>query len=380
MNMPPPRTQTDWVLIGLLFAVGLFASGQFAKIALTLEPLGTAFPEAGRSLPFLVSLVGLTGILFGATAGLLAGRWGLRRVLISAMVGGGVLSLVEALMPPLPVFVVLRLLEGASHLSIVVCAPTLMVAAAALRDRPVAMGLWGTFFGVGFALLALVAPALLDLGGPSLVFALHGAGLLLLAFLLWPRLPDIPQTSPRVGFVAQHLAIYRDPRVIAPGLGFLWYALQFLALLTFLPAHLPPGAAVVLPLASLLGSFGAGILARFWPAHRIAVGGFVASALALALLLFLPEALRLPMALLAFALIGLIPGAIFAAIPELNADSADQAKAQGALAQMGNVGTTFGPPIFALVLWAGFPGLIGLAVATGLAGAAILGLILLRIR
>ncbi len=364
----------------LLFVAGLFASGQFAKIALTLEPLGAAFPGAGHALPFLVSLVGLTGIVFGATAGLLAARWGLRRVLTIALVSAALLSLVQALMPPLPVFVLLRLLEGAAHLSIVVTAPTLMVASAAPRDHSVVMGLWGTFFGVGFALMALVVPPLVTAGGPGLVFALHGVGFLILAVLLRPRLPTIRSAPPKIGFLAQHLAIYRDPRMIAPGLGFLWHALQFLALLTFLPAYLSTGAAVLLPLAALLGTLGAGLLARRWPARWITVGAFTASAAALATLIVVPEGLRLPTALLTFVLIGLIPGAAFASIPELNAATANQARAQGALAQMGNIGTTTGPPLFALVLWAGLPGLVGLAVAISMIGAAILALILMRIR
>ena len=168
--------------------------------------------------------------------------------------------------------------------------------------------------------------------------------------------------------------------MIAPGLGFLWHALQFLALLTFLPAYLPQGSVVLLPLAALLGTFGAGLLARRWSASRIGVGAFVVSAAGLAALIVVPDTLRLAVALATFVLIGLIPGALFASIPELNSDTASQARAQGALAQMGNIGTTSGPPFFALMLWAGLPGLLGLAVAASLIGATLLALILMRIR
>jgi MFS transporter, AAHS family, 3-hydroxyphenylpropionic acid transporter len=47
---------------------------------------------------------------------------------------------------------------------------------------------------------------------------------------------------------------------------------------------------------------------------------------------------------------GLAGGAAFSLIPVLNAEPALQAKANGAVAQLGNLGATVGPPMFALAL------------------------------
>ena len=52
---------------------------------------------------------------------------------------------------------------------------------------------------------------------------------------------------------------------------------------------------------------------------------------------------------------GLVPGACFALIPHLNRTVADQALSTGGIAQMGNVGTTLGTPIFAAALGVGGP-------------------------
>ena len=340
----PDATRTDWLLTGLLFATGLLAAGQFAKISLTLGPLAGVYPGFEGALPWAVS-------------GLIVVRFGVRTVLLTGLVAGACLSGAEALLPAFPAFMALRLAEGAAHLCIVVSAPTLMAAASSARDRPVVMGLWGTFFGVGFAIAATAAPPLIAAFGAPGVYLAHGAALLLLAVLLAPRLPPPGiRPPPEKGFVARHLAIYRNPRTSAPALGFLWHTLMFLGLLTYMPGFLGGWTAPVLPLVALVGTMGAGALARRIDPHRIVMAGFVLTILGAALLAAVPDGARLWVALPFFVILGLAPGASFAMIPDLNQVSADQARANGALAQLGNVGTASSTPLFALTLGAGLAG------------------------
>lgn len=363
--------RTDWRLIGLLFVAGLFAAAQFAKIALTLEPLARIYPDA--PVAFAVSAQSVMGILFGVTAGIVVARLGVRRVLLAALVAGAALSWLQALLPPFPLFMALRFAEGAAHLAIVVAAPTLMSAVAARRDVPVAMGLWGTFFGVGFAAAAAVIPLL---GPPVRVYLAHGAGLLVLAALLWPLLPrGVAKAPPGEPFLARHLAIYRDPRLFAGAAGFVWHAMSFLGLLTFLPAFLGTWTGPALPLAALVGTLGAGLLARHLPPPRIVALGYAASIVVMLLVPVAPDALRPALALLAFLLIGLVPGASFATVPYLNPDPADRARGNGAIAQMGNVGTFLSVPIFAATLGAGIAGPLLLAGALSAVGIAAIWLI-----
>jgi MFS transporter, DHA1 family, inner membrane transport protein len=73
-----------------------------------------------------------------------------------------------------------------------------------------------------------------------------------------------------------------------------------------------------------------------------------------------------PMAGMALALsgaFGLVQGASFAAIAQLNAAPEDRAMAAGALAQMGNLGTVTGTPLLA---WAFAHGEAGAILAMGL--------------
>ena len=97
--------------------------------------------------------------------------------------------------------------------------------------------------------------------------------------------------------------------------------------------------------------------------------GFGLSALSILWLWVQPG---LPLACLALAAaMGLIQGATFTAVPQLNGTAATQAQANGAMAQMGNLGNTLGTPVMAAALaglgYTGLPLLAGTAFVAGLA-------------
>jgi MFS transporter, DHA1 family, inner membrane transport protein len=368
--------RTDWRLILLLYAAGLLAAGQFAKISLTLAMLERHWP--GMPIPYAVSALSVTGMLFGVTAGVIIARLGVRRVLLAGLVAGAALSALEALLPPFPVFFALRLVEGAAHLAIVVAAPTLMAAVAAPRDKPVAMGLWGTFFGVGFALAALAVPRL---GSAPAVYLAHGALLLCLAAALAPLLPRgvTGLGAPAERIWARHLAIYSSLRATAPALGFFFHTVLFLGLLTYLPRFFGAWTGPVLPLMALIGTFGAGFLARRFAPPAIGMAGLLLTGAGMLALLLLPDAARPWAALPVFVVTGLLAGASFATVPYLNPDPADQARANGAIAQLGNVGTALSTPLIGATLGIGVAGPLWVAVVLSLTGFAALALIRARL-
>ena len=368
-----PETRTDWTLVTLLFVAGLFASGQFAKVALMLDPLSAVYPGWSGWMPAAVSAISVSGILFATVAGEIVARLGVRRILLTGLLCSAGVSFLETLLPPFPGFFALRLAEGLAHLSLVVSAPTAMASVASSRDRPVVMGLWGTFFGVGFALAALGVPPLVALGGPGAVFAAHGAGFALLAAGLYVKLPRVAAApvGPSGGLVARHVAIYRSLPTVAPSLLFFWHTVMFLALLTFLPDFVGAALSPVLPLVALIGTMGAGVLARYAPPMTIGAAGFAASLALIVVTLLAPAAAQPWLSLPLFVALGIAPGAAFAAVPALNPAQADQARANGALAQLGNVGTAISTPVFAATLPFGMTGPLGLAAAVSLAGLAV---------
>ncbi len=378
---------TSFPRVFALWAAGLGAAAQYGKMSVVFDLLPELYPQAGAALGFLVSLVGGVGILLGVVAGLVVARIRYRRALLSALWLGAAISAFQALTPGFGWMLASRLLEGLSHLAIVVAAPTLIAQLSAVRDRGFTLTLWGTFFGVAFAVLALAGrPLALSWGLPAL-FAAHALYMAACAIVLTVSLQRLPTETRQPPFsvpqiLRDHITIYRSPFLAAPAAGWLFYTFSFVSILTVLPPYLdevwraPVMAAM--PLASIAVSMTLGVaLLRRLPAVTVVRWGFGLSAVSMGWLWASPGA---PLACLALAgAMGLIQGASFAAVPQLNHGAAAQAQANGAMAQMGNLGNSIGTPIMAfglasigasaLPLLAGGAFVLGLAVHLLLAAA-----------
>lgn len=377
--------RTPFPLILALWGAGLGAAAQYGKVSVIFDQLPLIYPDAGAAIGFVVSLVGFVGILFGVVAGLVVARIRYRRALLGALWVGAIVSLVQAMLPPLPWMLLSRIVEGASHLAIVVAAPTLIAQLSAPKDRGLTLTLWGTFFGVAFAVLAFAGRPLALSYGLSALFIAHGAYMAFFAIYLSARLRALPMEEAQPRFsVAQllrdHVTIYKSPHMSAPAAGWLFYTFSFVSILTVLPPYLADETRAfvmtAMPLMSIFISMTLGVaLLRVTKAVRVIELGFALSALTMIWLWLSPGS---PLACLVLAgAMGLIQGASFAAVPQLNNSAGHQAQANGAMAQMGNIGNTIGTPIMAATLafagYAALPLLAGCAFICGLAVHLILG-------
>lgn len=345
------QPRSDWFLILLVFVIGLNAAAQVIKISLTLHPLSIEFNRSLPEISILVSLVGLISILFGLVTGNIVATFGARRVMLIALLIGAFTSLLEALLPQFLLMSILRLIEGFSHLALVVAAPAMLAHVANDRDRPIAMALWATFFGMAFAIGTVIVPKLLAWGGLQLLFASHGFFLLILTVLFAWRAPYSKKMSLNLKFLSTHFTTYSTPELCTPGLGFVFYTFIYVAFLTFLPDVVSHQSwQFWLPLLSLTATLLAGWLARFLNVLTISLTGFsMIVAGGFAVLANFELAIWIM-----FIGLGLVPAAQFAMIPVLNVSEADRAIASGAIAQMGNIGTASGTPVFAiLIVWGG---------------------------
>ncbi|MEM8749897.1 MAG: MFS transporter [Pseudomonadota bacterium] len=355
-------TKTPFGLVLALWFAGLTAAAQFAKISVIFPLLQDVYPQAGTSIGFLVSLLSFLGIALGLVAGLLVARIGFRRMLISALLLGAAMSAFQATLPAFPLMLASRVLEGLSHLAIVVAAPTLIAQISTDAHRPMAMTLWGTFFGVAFALVAWFGTPLVEAYGPPGLFLAHSAAMITIAGVLILRLPQIDNSDNKETplswrlVVQRHVEIYTSPAMAAPAMGWLFYTFTFVSLLTLLPGYVAePARAFTLaamPLASIVSSMTIGVaLLRVTSAVNVILIGFVASiAVAFALILSPGNA---ALCITLFATLGLVQGASFAAVPQLNESADHRAYANGALAQTGNLGNGIGTPILLTILAAG---------------------------
>lgn len=368
--------KSQWLIIFLVWAAGLGAAAQFGKVAVALDEFRKIYSVSEVSLGFLISCVGLIGLVFGVVAGILIPKIGIRRGFVIGMFAAAILSALQSLALPFSTLVFLRIIEGASHLCIVVAGPILMARHSSDAARPSVMTLWSSFFGLSYMLIALIAPSLIKQNGVSGLFLAHAGYMLLLGALLWLVLPvqhhssktaDRAEPLTLAAVLRLHATIYRSPWTSAAALGFVFYTGLYIALLTYLPdfvdASLRTGLSATLPLASIVTSLTFGvILLRFVEPVRAVIFGYIVIALAALPLSFLlgNQAAFVIACLFLLGATGFVPGASFAALASLNTDDTQRAHATGAIAQLGNVGTTCGPPILAaIVASAGIFGTVG---------------------
>ena len=344
-----------------LWAAGLGAAAQFGKISVLYQTLQTTYAaHAGVGIGLMVSIVGIVGLIFGTTAGLLVAKIGPRRAILSALTLGAAVSLIQSSFPTYSLMMLTRVLEGVSHLTIVVVGPTAIAGVTSQRHQGLAMTLWSSFFGVTYAALAYFAPSLVANYGPGAMFQLHGIWMLLCFAALLALLPPDPAHRPRAGqgnLLAQHVAIYASPYLAAPAMGFVCYTITYVAVLTLLPAAVTPGwgdfIGVAMPLVSIAVSLTLGVwLLSKLPAFRLVQAGFTVAILAsLGLWLTWGQgASEVAFALLMAAALGVVQGASFASLAQINPSAEDRARGAGAIAQLGNLGTTTGTPLLALIM------------------------------
>jgi DHA1 family inner membrane transport protein len=361
------RPLPPMILVVLLWCAGLGAAAQFGKISILYESLRATYGGSGEvALGLVVSIVGMVGLIFGTTAGLLVARIGPRRAIVAALVAGSAMSALQALLPAYPLMLASRVIEGASHLAIVVVGPTMIATLAPEHRRPLAMTLWSSFFGVTYTVLALIGPQLTPVG----LFLGHSAYMAVLAGVLAATLPPDPRLSPAPlgNILRQHVEIYASPRLAAPAMGFCCYTFLYVAILTLLPPETPVShralIAAGMPLVSIAVSLTLGVwlLGRMSAVRLVQAGYAVAIPGFLLLWLFWGQGAGMVAGgFLLSAALGIVQGASFASIPELNAAPQDRARAAGAVAQLGNLGTTTGTPVLAALLASAGPA--GLAVA-----------------
>lgn len=379
------RQTTPFGLIFLLWCAGLGAAAQFSKVAISLNEVTALYPGAGNTISFVVSVMGIMGIVFGTTAGVLVNRIGYHRGLVAALIFGALMSAYQATLPALPLLITSRIFEGMSHLFIVVAAPTLMAQLSAPRHKSIIMGLWGSFFGIAFALVALFGLPLMEFGGPSALFTGHAVVMAVLAGLIFWLLPKEIGTGAEMQkfslltLLDAHRQIYTNPSTALPGLCFLWHTLMYLSLLTYLPTIASVEARVAfstfMPVAGILGTLASGFITQNLVTPQVGcLAGLLGSTVAMIVLGFVgPEhASFFPLSLLTMVSAGVVAGSVFAMVPAINSSAQNQARANGAIAQMGNVGTSAGTPLYAFTLAGfGFIGLAGLTVGLGILGIAV---------
>jgi MFS family permease len=334
-------------------------------------------------------MVNLITALGGMAIALTADRFGHRRLIL---LGTGLCfatSLLGAFAQSVDALLVGRFFEGLGFVAVVVAIPTLLLRVAAPADQRRAMTLWTTYMPAGAGSMMLIAAVILPGTSWRIVWLVAaGASALMLAALLLRALPRHEldrQLVRRRPVLHEMTEVATSGGPIAIAVCFGAYACCWYTVVGFLPTlqverlgFATSTAAIVTALVTIVnvgGNFTAGWLLRHgWPRVVVIVGAAVPMAFCAAGIFLdgVPDPLRLLLAGVYSAVIGVVPGALFTALP-IHAPRPELVGAStGLLMQGTNIGGLLGPPITgALVSAGGWPAAAWLtSVALGIMAAA----------
>ena len=376
------KVKTNWFLVLVLWFAGIAAAMQFAKFSVAFDFLGNQYNVTPFWIGLSLSIVGFIGLIFGITISIYISRIGQNKILLISLSLGVIVSIVQALQPVFPILFLSRTVEGISHLGIAVTAPIIMIIISSEKHHSIVMGLWSTFFGIAFSVTAWIGKPILELYSSSILFLIHAIFMLIILTILFFSIKQINiplNYNYKISFIDAHKKVYSNWRTFSPGILFFFHTFMYIALFTFLPGlsgneNTRSLLLVILPLISIAGTMIAGIASQYFVSpSKLSIFAYI-SLLALIFAVRLSFNNNLLFVITSMILIlfsGIIQGSVFSLIPKISLTTEDQTNANGSVAQLGNLGSTLGSPVFSYFLVFGRDSVIIIVMLLSLLGAII---------
>jgi CP family cyanate transporter-like MFS transporter len=357
----PPAPRASRATLASILAAAIVVSTNGGKLPPALPMLRAEFGLDLVQASLLVSFFQLAGMLLGLFGGMLADRFGPRRVMRAGLVLAGAGSALGALAPDAAVLLASRAVESAGFILTVLPGPALLARTVHAERLRGTMGLWSAYMPTGMALALVAAPLGYQALGWRPVWWTIAAASVVMALVLGRTVaPDAAGRVPdgALGLVRDTL---RAPRPWLLALAFGCYAAQWMGVFSFLPT-LYTEAGVPLALAgtltaggvaiNLVGNLSSGLLLQRGVPRAALLAGASLAMIGGAWLCFgtdAPFAIRYAGVLLFSAVGGLIPGTLFASTPAYAPHPRAVGTTTGLMQQGSTLGQFLSPPLIAAV-------------------------------
>ncbi|MEM8973784.1 MAG: MFS transporter [Pseudomonadota bacterium] len=329
----PPVT-TSWSHVLIAIAAGYAVCFQLGKVPAALPLIGDEFGLALWQRGAIVSSMSFLTAVTGLFVGIWANRYHAERVALMALGIAIVAGLLGAAAQSFVPLLLARLLEGLGYITAMASLPAIIAKYCAPQDRPLAMAIWASTVPGGLAVLLLLSPALIEVGGLGWrgLWIVTALGIAAVASLFFLRARPIPHNDGPITAQSPWDDLKQAVNLQTLSLVglFVCYGMQFLAVVSFLPTMLVEQSGFSLGTAALysgvvaignaIGSVLAGPLIKFGFRRRnIMIAGYVIMAVAAATVLtdIAPLWLRLVAGIVFSTSGALIPGCVFTYVPEL---------------------------------------------------------------
>ncbi|MBU3953919.1 MAG: MFS transporter [Proteobacteria bacterium] len=344
---------------------GILSAFQVGKVPPVLQDIRADLCISLFHAGWVLSAFNLIGLVLGTAAGAIADALGHRRLMlfgIGLQIAG---SFLGAFSPSFEWLLATRFLEGAGFLAVIVSTPTLIFQVVQKKDVGIALSVWSCYLPAGAALMMVLLPLYLKLTTWQGIWQINGVLLSLYAILLAKATSKIlfmNQTYPLKPsrLWADIIKTVSSPGPLLLGAIFTTYALQWLAVMGFLPTLLLEKYGFSRTLASWLtagmvflnifGNLAGGRLLRNGFKRWLLIGtaSFVMGTCAVAI--YAPGAhfmLNYTGCLLFSLAGGLIPASVIGAAPIYAPSKNLVSTTTGLVIQGGQTGQVIGPPMLA---------------------------------
>ncbi|MFC1798748.1 CynX/NimT family MFS transporter [Thermodesulfobacteriota bacterium] len=361
------RQNTNWGIVAVALAAGIVAALQVGKLPSMLPILRDELKISMVTAGWVASLFNGCAALLGVLIGLVTDRISARSVLFTCTVLLGLGNLIGAMAPSVSVLFTARLIEGVGLVGVVVAAPTIITASSKREDRALTLSIWGIYMPAGMAVAMVFTPFLIPMVGWRGVWLVN-FGIIVVLLLVLIRVMASRRWTDSSGGKGQRswqevrqTLLMKGPWIL--GACFTLYALQFFAVMIWLPTYLietqqrtPESAAFISAAVVFINIFGNLSVAWFirwgierWVLAAIAYGVMSVTAVGIFSPLA-PDSLKIPLAFMFSAVGGLLPTAILASAPLHSPSQMQVATTNGIIVQGANCGSLVGPPVMAATI------------------------------
>ncbi|MFM1988156.1 MAG: hypothetical protein RJA99_1113 [Pseudomonadota bacterium] len=359
-----PAPGPGWrATLAAILAAAIVVSLNVGKLPPALPALRAEFGLDLVAASLLVSFFQLAGMLLGLFGGMLADRFGPRRVMRTGLIVAAAGSGLGALAPDAAVLLASRAVESAGFILAVLPGPALLARSVPPARLRAVMGAWSAYMPSGMAAGLVLTPLVLETLGWRVAWWAIAAACAAMAVLLGRMVvPDAAQGGATHGALSLVRDTLRSPRPWVLALAFGCYAAQWMGVFGFLPT-LYTEAAVPLALAGTLtaagvainvvGNLASGVLLQRGVPRQVPVVVAALSMIAGAWLCFAAEGapfwLRYAGVLLFSGAGGLIPGTLFASTAAYAPHPRAVGTTTGLMQQGSTLGQFLSPPLIAAV-------------------------------
>jgi MFS family permease len=361
----PEDEKTPWGLVCILLGAGILSAFQVGKVPPVLQDIRSDLSISLFHAGWVLSIFNFIGLILGTATGAIADALGHRRLMLFGIGLQIIGSFLGAISPSFEWLLVTRFIEGTGFLAVIVSAPALIFQVVREKDIKIAMSVWSCYLPAGASLMMVLLPFYLKVTNWQGLWQINGVLLTLYWILLAKATAHIgfmntPRPLKLKGLGKDIFKTITSPGPLVLALIFITYALQWLAVMGFLPTLLLEQYGFSRGLASWLtafmvflnifGNLAAGRLlnngCKRWV--LIAVASFTMGVCAMAIYSPGHNFILNYTGCLIFSLVGgLIPASVIGATPIFAPSKNLISTTTGFVIQGGQTGQTIGPPVLA---------------------------------